>query len=88
MAPVVHGLENKYGAQINFVFLDIDDPATQSIQDAFGYARAWRPYFMLLGPNGEVLTRPDGTKYIWIGVVPGDEIELAIADVLPRFTTP
>lgn len=88
MAPVVHGLENKYSAQMNFVFLDIDDPATQPFQEFFNYAYAWRPYIMLIGANGEVLTRTDGTKYIWIGVVPGQDLEQGIADVLTRLSSP
>lgn len=82
MAPVVHGLENKYADQLNFVFLDIDDPTTDPLQQEVNYDRRWRPYIMLVGPDGQVLTREDGTKYIWIGVVPGEQIELAIQDVL------
>ena len=78
MAPVVHGLENKYGENINFVFLDIDDPATEELQRAVGYDRRLRPYIMLLNGNGEVILNEDGNPAIWIGVVPGEVIDRAL----------
>jgi hypothetical protein len=85
MAPVVHGLENKYGQQIKFTFLDIDDLATQPFQETLGYARQWRPYILLLDPDGQIITREDGSDYIWIGVIPGETLESAIVDALNRF---
>ena len=46
MAPVVHGLEAKYGMYLDFVYLDIDDPATQEIRDQLNYSNRWRPYIL------------------------------------------
>jgi hypothetical protein len=75
MAPVVHGLENKYAQYMPFSFLDIDDPATVNIQNAVEYNRAWRPYVLLLDSSGEV-------SQIFVGVVSGLDMEQAIQDLL------
>jgi hypothetical protein len=32
MAPIVHGLEDEYGGQMIFSYLDIDDPANDFFQ--------------------------------------------------------
>ncbi|MDH5507319.1 MAG: hypothetical protein OEZ02_08870 [Anaerolineae bacterium] len=84
MAPVVHGLEDKYGDQLDFVFFDIDDPNTDSFQTAVNYDSRWRPYIMILDGNGEVMTTADGVKMIWIGVQPGETLELALLDALSQ----
>jgi len=55
MAPVVHGLENKYSEQMNFVFLDIDDPGTKDLRDELGFQFNWRPYFFFLNSEGEIV---------------------------------
>ena len=76
MAPVSHGLEDKYGSVINFAYLDIDDPNTQSLQQAFSYNSRWRPYIILLDSNGNVYGTP------FIGVTDGAVIEQAIVNML------
>ena len=76
MAPVVHGLEDKYGSKINFVFLDIDDPNTQAFQEAFSYSSRWRPYMVLLDSSGQVAAGP------FIGYTEGPVLEQAIIDLL------
>lgn len=73
MAPTVHGLEDIYGEEINFVYLDRDDPATASFRETLGYV--YQPHYFLLNPDGIVLGE-------WVGYVDGailqDAIELAL----------
>ncbi len=69
MAPTVHGLENMYGGQMNFVYLDRDDPATLALQEQLGYI--YQPHFFLIDENGVVLAQ-------WRGYVDGQEIQRAI----------
>ena len=61
MAPIVHGLEEAYEGDINFVYLDIDDPSTEDFKRYFGYR--YQPEYYLIGPEGEVLNA-------WFGFVP------------------
>jgi thiol-disulfide isomerase/thioredoxin len=55
MAPIVHGLEEKYGDQVKFVYLDIDDPKNTSIRRELGVG--WPPVFYLLDIDGTILDR-------------------------------
>lgn len=73
MLPIVHGLEARYGDQINFVYLDIDDPATSEFKRALGYRV--QPHFFLLDGQGNVL-------HSWLGSVPADELEAALLESL------
>ena len=82
MGPVVHGLEQKYGDQIRFVYLDIDDPATEGFRDAFSYDSRWRPFIMIIDGNGEIILNSSGELSIWIGVVPGKILELGLLNAL------
>lgn len=75
MAPVVHGLANKYNEYLKFSYLDIDDPATLALQEQSGYDYRWRPYIVLLTSTGE-------SHQIFIGVVPGENIEIALQELL------
>lgn len=69
MAPTVHGLENMYGDQINFVYLDREDPATLVFQDQLGYV--YQPHFFLLDQDGSILAQ-------WRGYVDGVELQRAL----------
>lgn len=69
MAPVVHGLEAKYGEQVNFVYLDIDDAATDSFKRQLGYRV--QPHIYLLDGQASILQQ-------WIGIVDGAELEAAL----------
>jgi hypothetical protein len=60
MAPIVHGLESKYVDRMNFVYLDIDDPANDSFKENLGFR--YQPHIFLLGPEGQVLNQ-------WVGPV-------------------
>jgi thiol-disulfide isomerase/thioredoxin len=73
MAPTVHGLENLYGDQIDFIYLDRDDPATFGLQEQLGYI--YQPHFFLLDPHGVILAQ-------WRGYVDGIELQRALAGSL------
>lgn len=73
MKPVVHGLEAKYAGQIDFIYLDIDDPANDAAKQRLGF-RA-QPQFLLLDASGEVVQE-------WLGPVSADEFEAAFVQVL------
>ncbi len=61
MAPIVHGLEDIYQDRINFVYLDVDDPATIEFKRYFAYQ--YQPEYYLIDGNGEILMA-------WFGFVP------------------
>lgn len=73
MAPTVHGLENLYGDQVNFVYLDRDDPATRALQDQLGYI--YQPHFFLLAEDGTILDQ-------WRGYVEGEVLQQALVESL------
>ncbi len=60
MAPIVQGLEQEYRYRMNFVYLDIDDPATRSFQSQLGFDT--EPHFFLLDAQGHILQQ-------WVGYV-------------------
>jgi hypothetical protein len=55
MAPIVHGLEEKYGDRVKFVYLDIDDPLNNAIKRKLSVG--WPPVFYFVDGNGNVLDR-------------------------------
>ncbi len=73
MKPVVHGLEAKYTGQIDFIYLDIDDPANDAAKDQLGFRV--QPQFFLLDADSSVLKE-------WLGPVSADEFEAAFVQVL------
>ena len=60
MAPLVHGLEEQYGSQVRFVYLDIDDPANQPFKEELRYR--YQPHFFLIDGEGNILDQ-------WMGYV-------------------
>lgn len=68
----MHGLEAEWGGQVNFVYLDIDDPATESFKRQLGYRV--QPHMFLLDGEGRVLEQ-------WLGYVEGETLEAALRDV-------
>jgi hypothetical protein len=68
MKPIVHGLEDRYGEQINFVYLDIDDPANDPWKETLRYRN--RPHYVLLDGDGNIVAS-------WVGLV--DEAEFVAA---------
>lgn len=74
MAPVVHGLEQQWGADIDFVYLDIDDSQNDVFKRTFGFT--YQPLFILLDSAGEIVER-------WFGVVEASAFESAFRQVVP-----
>ena len=75
MAPIVHGLEAEYYDRINFIYLDIDNPANETFKEILDFR--YQPQLILLDGNAQVL-------YQWIGPIPREEFVAAFEDVLAR----
>lgn len=69
MAPMVRGIESEYAGRVNFVYLDIDNPAT----DPFKRALFFRvePHFFLLDANGRTLRQ-------WLGYISPEPLRQAL----------
>lgn len=64
---MVHGLEGEYWRQVDFVYLDIENPNNyQALRSRFGNVNTI-PSFYLLSPDGEILTH-------WVGVETRDNM--------------
>jgi hypothetical protein len=74
MAPVVHGLEQQWGADIDFVYLDIDDSQNDVFKRTFGFT--YQPLYILLDSAGQIVER-------WFGVVEASAFESAFQQVVP-----
>jgi thiol-disulfide isomerase/thioredoxin len=70
MAPVVHALEDRYGEQIGFVYLDLDDPANSLYKSMLKGRIA--PFFYLIDGQGVLIQE-------WQGRVPAEAFESAFA---------
>ncbi len=73
MAPVVHGLEAQYFGKVNFVYLDIDDPANANFKREFGFR--YQPEFYLIDGQGKVVQK-------WIGFVDEKDFVTAFSQIL------
>jgi thiol-disulfide isomerase/thioredoxin len=73
MAPLVHAVEEDYQERINFVYLDIDDPAADYYKKELGYDS--QPHFFLIDPQGVIIQQ-------WIGYVRVEELIQAIDSAL------
>ncbi len=58
MKPIVHGLETKYGDEIEFVYIDREAPENQDIVRQYGIRS--QPIFIFLDAQGNLLKRFDG----------------------------
>lgn len=70
----MHGLEAQYSGQIDFIYLDIDDRATNPLKGEFGYQ--YQPHLFLLDGEGNIVMQ-------WVGPVEAADLEAAFAAVLP-----
>jgi thioredoxin-related protein len=73
LAPVVHGLEAKWQEDIDFVYLDIDDPRTDSFKRELGYRV--QPHLFLVDEDGTVIHQ-------WLGYVEAEDLEAAFNEAL------
>ena len=65
----MHGLEARYGDQIAFVYLDVDDPATYPFKQQLGYI--YQPHLFLLDGQGSLLNQ-------WLGFTTEADLEAAL----------
>ena len=72
MAPVVHGIEQIYANQVDFAYLDIEDPRNDEFKRRFGFRL--QPHIFLLDGSGEIVQQ-------WVGLVSGEELEAALQAV-------
>lgn len=69
MAPVVHGLEQRYRGLVDFLYLDVKDPRNAAATKRLGFVST--PHFFFL--------RADGTMTETMqGVVPSDSVARAL----------
>ena len=73
MKPIVHGLEEQYGNDIEFVYVDIDNPESQTLKNQYGFRV--QPHFVLVDGDGEVIGE-------WFGMNEGVTFENAFNDIL------
>jgi hypothetical protein len=74
---MINSLEDRWGDQLNFVYLDVDDPATSKLRRDLHYrsTQLSEPQFFLLDEAGKTLKS-------WIGVVESAELEEAFRAAL------
>ena len=73
MAPIINKLEIEFGDQMNFVYLDIDNPANDEYEKSLKYRTP--PHFFLLDAAGNVLKQ-------WQGYVDENELVQSIKSLL------
>lgn len=69
----MHGLEEKWGDHVDFIYLDIDDAQTSEFKSQLGYQ--YQPHIFLLDTEGNVLQQ-------WVGFVDGQQVQAAIRQAL------
>ncbi len=75
MAPVIHSFEALYADRMNFIYLDIDDPAASRHKRSLGYR--YQPHFFLLDRDGKILIQ-------WVGWMTTEELRNAIEGALRK----
>ncbi len=74
LAPTIHGLEADYGDRLNFIYLDIDNPANDQFKKQLGYKM--QPEFFLLDQRGNIIQQ-------WSSTVTKNELRATIEAILP-----
>jgi hypothetical protein len=72
MQPIVYGLEAQHENQIDFVYVNIDDPASDAYKERYGFR--YQPHFVLVDGQGEVVQE-------WFGIVEEAEFEQAFVNL-------
>jgi len=75
MAPVISLLEEEYGDELNFVYLDIDNPATSSLKKTLKYQ--YQPEYYLIDESGLLLK-------LWSGFVDEAELRAELSNALSK----
>lgn len=70
---MVHGLEEKWGQHVEFVYLDIDDGQTRPFKQELGYQ--YQPHIFLLDGQGNIVHQ-------WVGGVQGETIQAELPSVI------
>jgi thiol-disulfide isomerase/thioredoxin len=73
MVPIIHQLEDEMSAEVNFLYLDIDDPANNYYKELLGFRN--QPHFILLDEEGNQIKD-------WYGFVDDEEIRNEIQKVV------
>ena len=73
MKPIVHGLQEDYGSDIEFVYIDIDSPDSQEAKATYGFR--YQPHFLLVDENGEIVQQ-------WLGYNSANVFETAFSEIL------
>lgn len=73
MEPIVHGLENEYSQQLDFIYYDIDAPESKDAMQEYNFRV--QPHFILLDADGEILNE-------WFGSVPVEQFVAAFDEAL------
>lgn len=71
----MHGLEAVWADQINFAYLDIDDPNTAPFKQQLGFR--YQPHLFLVDGNGTVVQQ-------WVGFVTEEELAAAFEQLTPQ----
>jgi thioredoxin-like negative regulator of GroEL len=58
MAPIVNGLETQYRGRVDFVHLNVADPAVRPVMAAYGFEGT--PHFFLRAADGTVVWSQQG----------------------------
>ena len=69
----MHGLEVEYADRVNFVYLDVDDPANSEFLNELGYR--YQPHFFIIDGQGAVLQQ-------WLGPVGAEDFRTAFDSYL------
>jgi hypothetical protein len=75
MKPVVNSLSNSYEEQVEFIYLDIDDPNNNEAKEKYGYR--YQPHFFIVDANDEV-------QQEWVGFVPQETLTAALDEFLSK----
>lgn len=71
----MHGLETEYFPEIEFLYLDVDDAATQPFREQLG--RSYQPEYHLLDGEGNVVQ-------VWKGRINADEMRQSFDALLAQ----
>ena len=73
MQPIVNGLEDEYGSEIDFVKINIDDPNSAAAKQLYGFHS--QPFFVMVNADGQVVDE-------WRGYTDATLFEQTFATVL------